>query len=449
MKPVWNLVAPLALLTTIGAFAFAYVADHDLYLAILLHWMRLPYERPFMDWEAMPAAIECWSHGIDVYLNLPCYRPGKSVVHNYSPLWLRFTFLRTDPVSVELQGLLIDIAFAISLLGLPTPRRMRDLVILLIAIFSSASIFGLERANVDVLVFILTVIAVRLWSGPLNLRIPGYAVMMLAGLLKFYPLTLLLLTLRERPKVFFGLALLATTALVLFTVGFQDELRKALAHIPRGSPFGDFIGARNLPSGLIKLLMQMLEENRLRDTSVLDSIKTAGPIALAILLLLMSSAVALWLCFRGGVLEALQDLSPPCRGLLLAGALLIGGCFMIGQNIDYRAILLILTLPGLSALSIGTPTRLGRVMVTVAYFAVPFVLCRMGIQGLISDLAPDGPKLSNETGLGIAHWLLEESLWWWIMSVLGSAVLGFVATSDVAAAVFAGTLGRRSDTVRK
>lgn len=67
----------------------------------------------------------------------------------------------------------------------------------------------------------------------------------------------------------------------------------------------------------------------------------------------------------------------------------------------------------------------------------------MGIQGLISDLAPDGPKLSDETAIGIVHWLADESLWWWIVGVLGSAVIAFVSTSSAAQALFAGLRRRR------
>ncbi len=446
MHPVSRFVAPLAVLAAIGLFAIAFNTDPNLYTSVLKHWMRLPYERPFMDWEAMPAAIECWGRGVDVYVDLPCYRPGKSVVHNYSPLWLRFTFLPTDPASVQMQGLLIIMAFAVALLGLPAPRRPRDLVILLLAVFSGACVFGLERANVDVLVFILTVVAVRLWSGRLGSRGLGYALMMLTGLLKFYPLTVLLLVLRERIKSFIVLSVLAAMVLLAFAWGFHDELSKALAHIPHGGSFGDFIGATNLPTGSIKLLVRALESSGLHNAFVLNSIKTAGPPALKILLLLASLGLGLWLCFRGGVRESMQRLSPACRGLLVAGAMLVIGCFFVGQNISYRSMLLILALPGLSALSTETPTRLGRVTISIAYFAVPFVLWRMGIQGLISDLAPDGPKLSDETAIGIVHWLADESLWWWIVSVLGSAVIGFVSTSNTAEALFAGLRRRRLPT---
>ncbi|MGI4801602.1 MAG: hypothetical protein ACRYF2_20750 [Janthinobacterium lividum] len=266
------------MLVAIGLFAIAFTASPHLYDSILTHWMRMPYERPFMDWEAIPSAIECWARGVDVYVDLPCYRPGKSVVHNYSPLWLRFTFLPTDPASVQVQGLLIIMAFAVALLGLPTPRRPRDLIILLLAVFSGACVFGLERANVDVLVFILTVLAVRLWSGRPGSRGLGYAVMMLTGLLKFYPLTVLLLVLREKIKSFITLSVLAAIILVAFAWGFHDELSKALAHIPHGGSFGDFIGATNLPTGSVKLLVRALEALGVHNAFVLNGIKTAGPL---------------------------------------------------------------------------------------------------------------------------------------------------------------------------
>ncbi len=56
------------------------------------------------------------------------------------------------------------------------------------------------------IIFVLAVIGSNLWLGSLPLRLLGYAVFLLAGMLKFYPLALLILALRERPRVSLSIA---------------------------------------------------------------------------------------------------------------------------------------------------------------------------------------------------------------------------------------------------
>ena len=85
---------------------------------------------PFLDFQFVLASIDCWQHGIDVYINNPCdvlERP-----FDYSPLWLRFTFL-ADKDSTNPLGLYLGISFFLALAVLPPPRSGKELLLRLVA----------------------------------------------------------------------------------------------------------------------------------------------------------------------------------------------------------------------------------------------------------------------------------------------------------------------------
>src|SRR6266851_6318373 len=94
--------------------------------------------------------------------------------------------------------------------------------------------FGLERGNVDVIIFIMLVVTGVLSAGPLANRILSYALILLAGLLKFYPLIVLSTALRERARTFFAIAAVAGLIVVGFVYRFREELAAPLGEVPRG-----------------------------------------------------------------------------------------------------------------------------------------------------------------------------------------------------------------------
>ncbi|HYP62990.1 MAG TPA: hypothetical protein VEQ16_03845, partial [Acidocella sp.] len=95
----------------------------------------------------------------------------------------------------------------------------------------------------------------------------------------------------------------------------------------------------------------------------------------------------------------------------------ISFCFMTAQNIEYRAIFLLLALPALVRLA-GWRVEflpLPWVVVALLWEAVP----RAALAGLIQPYYP--------TPLTFAFWLLREALWWWLMVELLAALLAFAA----------------------
>src|SRR5262249_43963558 len=138
----------------------------------------------------------------------------------------------------------------LSLALLPPPRTGFDFGVTLLATMSSATALAVERANVDLVMFLMIVVSV--WARDLGLsyRLAGYALISLAGLLKFYPMVAIILAPRERPAVVAMVAFAAGAALAALAFSYHDELVVMLGNIPSSSYFTLQFSAQNLPGGL-------------------------------------------------------------------------------------------------------------------------------------------------------------------------------------------------------
>ncbi len=409
-----RLIIPAICLTLLAFMVELYVNFGNVYTSVLTMWMLWPFPHPFIDWEWLPSAAACWNRGVDVYIDNTCYTPVAHGRHNYSPLWLRATFLPSDPQGIAAVGLLLAVLFCFSLACLPPPRRRTEVVIRLLAATSSLTVYAIERGNADVILFLLAMVGAWLWSGRPAQRIGSYAIFTGMALLKFYPLVLLLLALRERVRVLAAVAVAASTCVVGFVAIYHDELAAALRNVPGPKYFfGNGFAAINLPYGL----------------QALGLLNHTAAIILLLLLSMMAAAFALWLVECCGIRRGLDGLPAFDRGLLLAGAALICGCFFAGQSIGYRAIFLLLTLPGLLRLAQALPGRAGRMMFATC-IAILFNMWVLYLQfwTFVNVDIPAGKGLENTT-VGALHWLAHELAWWWIISVLLSTMFGFMLNS--------------------
>lgn len=407
-------------------FGTLYVADTSLYLRILVWVTKKPFPHPFIDWEWIPSAVKCWQRGVDVYADNTCYDPVVNGRHNYSPLWLRMTFLPYEGFWIIPFGVSFAVFFFSMLASLPLPRGANALCVTFLATFSSLTVFAIERANVDLIMFLLAMAGVHCWLGTLRFRLAGYGIFLLAGLLKFYPFVLLALALRERPRAFTGVCAVTLAVLATFGWVFHDELVRVGANIPNGSPFGDMFGAEALPYGLAMFGVAFANDPGEPNPSAIGSAlqNQAGHISL-LLMTLMAIGCAIKIERRFRLAEALTAMPRREAGFLVAGAALICGCFFAGQNIGYRAIMILPTLPGLLWLARSLPMRAGRILFTTTGWAIVFVMWVLAVQQIIATyLGPFGPT-------AFLHWLLNQLVWWVVVTVLLAVLLSFALESEM------------------
>ena len=416
-------VLPLLGLALLAIFAALYAFDNDAYFRVLTTIGIKPFKYPFIDWEYIGAGIRCWNNNIDVYIADPCDVMNRP--HGYSPLWLRAVFIPTDKVWTMPIGTGIIVAFWMSLFWVVRPANWRELIVFALACTSTMIVYALERGNVDVILFIMLVVAGVLSTGPLASRILSYALILLAGLLKFYPLIVFLTALRERPRTFFAIAAAAGLIVVGFFYRFRTEIAATLNNAPYGGHASELFGSVNLPVGgprYALLLFPGLEQ---------FAWFTTLPVAIMAVLLIVTAVQVIRLARDGKLAAAFAKMPERDAMFLVIGAALIAGCFFAGQSINYRGVHLIFVVAGLVALRRAADARATRATLTRALMIVVFLMW----EGLFRQALPQeaaGGGLAGLAPFGI-FWLIREVLWWRLAALL----LGVLAIFSVRSELFA------------
>ena len=414
---------PARVLTMVGllglsAMAALLIKAPSVYRAIVdgMSFGALPM--PFIDSVYILAQAECWRRGVDVYAFNPCDPLGR--LQDYSPLWLRIPgFVTTVPMIVAV-GVGQAMVFLLSLSALPKMRR-ETLLVMVAALASPVTVFALERGNPDLSMFVLAVLAAVL--APRRPFAAG-AVILLAGLLKFYPLVLLILLLRARRAV--TLIAWVTAAFGIFVLLNWGEILRMLPNVPRPSSFIDAFGAVQVTAGLGELFGA--------PTGVVGVVTPVLLLAAGGLAVRLSMSMPFALAFRA--------LSEREQVLLVAGSASMAGCFLVGNSTAYREIHLLLALPGLTAMNEkGGTGGLRPVLLAVGVGLGLLWVLPLGrlVYGTFGYL---GPHLVSPPSL--AFWLLREWAWWGLMVVLGAAVLRYAMDSPLVQAC----LGRMRRTER-
>jgi hypothetical protein len=407
--------APAAGLAAMIVLTLLYWFEPQSYYRVLAFIGIEPFGYPFLDLQVVLSWVECWQRGADVYITNPCDVLGR--VMNYSPLWLLLTFLPgkewTNPL-----GLCLAISFFLALTVLPPPRSGRELVPRLIATLSPVTTYAVERANIDLLIFLMATTAGVLLLGPLRKRVAAYAMIIIAGLLKLYPLVLMVLTLRERPRVF--LCVNAATAAVMLTIGiyFRVEAAKMMTNIPRGWAFNESFGAHQLPD----LIVQKVDVAMHPGLAVLALVKLAIFAALFLAMAGWLFRMVRWRDFR----IALARLPEPEKMFLLIGSALIAGCFFTGSSSGYRGIHLLFTLPGLLAMArIESDTGVRQVAVQGCVLVVALTWAGFFTwYGLFPEILVSW--IGKVPGTRLVHFLglLSEIAWWQIATLFIAILIG-------------------------
>ncbi len=393
-----------------------------LYYGIIGGWGIVAHISPFLDTDTVLSAVRCRQMGVDVYVTNPCDQLHR--VYDYSPLWL--VIARVPGLGNWLTpiGVGCDLLFLVSLLCLPPGRTRGDALLVAAGVISAAAMFALERGNNDLIIFTLAVLAAELSCRSRGVRLIGYGAALLAGLLKYYPMTVLALATRERPARLFAIAAAAATAVAVFVAIMGHDLARALALIPTVAWIGDGFGSSVSAGGIY---------------TVVATADAPGRLVLQTAMTLAALGIAVWRGTRPALAADLASLSERERAFLLAGAMLMVGCFFTAQNIGYRAIHLILILPALTALRQSAPAN-RQYSWTLA--ATLLLLWAEEWRQMIRRLSEHLPA-DIGFGLQIGTWLFREALWWWTITAIAGFAVSLLVRSEAGEAML-GLLPRRA-----
>lgn len=400
-----------------GLFAGLWIAGSAVY-GVLLANLGIPIGvLPFLDTHGMLASVQCHRAGVDVYAPNPCDVLGRP--HDYAPALLHLSLLPVTVGWTLYVGVGLVAVFLLGLLLLPPAPGRLGAAAMFLAGLSPPVLFAMERGNLDLLIFAVAALAASLSVAGGRARAVGYLLVTCCAALKYYPVLLLVLAVRER----FSRALLVVLAAGGLLVGLAllsgaDQTVRALALAPTDTPASIYLmGARNLPLGLAELLGW-------------------SPWAAQVMIggLAMMAAGLAWTTVRG-VRSAVAAFATRDRAFLLAGAALLVGCFFLSQNVAYRGIDLLLVLPGLMRLS-GMRTLTQRIMA----YTTGTVLFLLWHDALGAAGRP--AVLVGET------WILAELAWWWTIAVLGGVLAAAILASPAMQPVLAAAQRLRLASVR-
>jgi len=395
----------LALAASFSALSALFVLGNSAaYEGILLQMGIHPFYFPFLDTHGILATAECHREGIDVLVRNPCDVLGRTL--DYSPFWLITAAFGIGTRLTMKAGLSLDLLFLFWVFFLPPARSWAAVAVMTTALLSSAVALALERANLDLAVFVIALVAAH-WSlrGP-TWRILGYGLITLAALVKYYPGIMFVVALRERLRFLLPLAVALLAVSTLFVWIESDALARALRNIESGTRFTMSFGAVNLPGGLLHLLAPGAE--RLTPIAELICAAIAAVYALATVRL-------------GEMHDALSALPLRSRTLMLMGCVLILGCFFAAQNAPYRGIYFLLILPGLTGLWDKASSAMARRRLVLLTGAILFLMWDQFFQlALNQGIAAFG---WGTTLPRFAFWFLRETAWWWVVSSLLAILL--------------------------
>lgn len=363
---------------------------------------------PFLDIHAVLAAAECHRQGIDVYLSNPCDVLGR--LDGYSPLWLAITPGSWGVRETPWVGAILDLLFILALPIVIRPRSAGQAVIFAAAAFSPMTVFALERANIDIIIFLLIVCASALYVAPRSYRLCSYGVFLITGLLKFYPLVLLVLMARERWRNVLLPATIAAASLILFGLYYHADLSRALTNIPPVPYFTNGFSAINLPYGFAERMPAY-------------PLMSHAVIAISVLSVVSAIAIA-WTWHNVRFLATIKiDWAEREASFLAIGSLLLTACFFAAPNVDYRGIFFLLVLPGLVRLRQSADSAAIRKFLSWMIAATLFVMWKEFSRRSLHVLLASLPNEWLREFLEFLFWLGREFVWWWLITGLASIVI--------------------------
>jgi hypothetical protein len=239
--------------------------------------------------------------------------------------------------------------------------------------------------------------------------------MLLAGLLKLFPLIVLSTALRERPRTFFVIAAAVGLIILAFFHWFRDELSEALGNIPPGG-----FGSVNLPFYWVRYPLRLYPE--------LDRLAwfTALPYSVMAVLLVATFVQVIYLARNGNLVAAFAKMPERDAIFLVIGAALIAGCFFAGASPGYRGVHLIFVVAGFVAMRRAADNATTRSTLSWALIVVVFLMW----QGLVCQ-----SLLRHEVPGTWFAFLFYDVLWWRLAALLLAMLAIFGVRSQLFAAL--------------
>jgi hypothetical protein len=288
---------------------------------------RVPVEHPqFSDFRLIPGSAESYREGIEPTQRNPG-DPHKRIF-NYPAFWRLFFYTGITQNDTVWMVLVMLALFFAGVFLFPHDITILDSMVILLVIFSPASMLLYERGNVDLIVLFLCAMIVL--STDLSPFITS-ALLIFATIVKLYPFFGVTVLLKESKSKFVQLFLSCLGILLAYLYVTSKSVRASWDLTMRGDQI-------SYGANVFFLRYGQYFSNLLGVSSTAPLLKY-GPIILAFAFAIAAGLIGL------ARRESLTFSSSRNVAAFRMGASIYVGTFLLGSNWDYRLAFLILAVP--------------------------------------------------------------------------------------------------------
>jgi hypothetical protein len=312
------------------------------YVETWYFWSIPAKSPPFLDFRMISGGAETFRSGIDPAVSNPNDPRGR--VFNYPKVWyLIFNTGISQDDTIWICIVLLILFFLIAV-SFPDKISVRDVIILLLVVFSPASMFLYERGNVDLIIFILCGLTIIFLD-----RLPGFAtgILSVAAILKLFPFFGVTVFFHENRGRFYKFFLSSLAIFLLYAVLSFDSLKASWQFTQRGTLFsyGVDVIFDLLHAYIRYYLLKFIPENQI------GPVVEIAPHLFAFLLLAMMFFLA--------IIQKTVFVNSSERNIsaFRMGASIYVGTFLLGNNWDYRLAFLAFAAPQISQWVFTLPSK--------------------------------------------------------------------------------------------
>ena len=290
----------------------------------------------FADWSVILNANICQEIGYDVYLDNPCDLWHRK--HVYGEILLEIPFIQNFPNFYYIYfPLFLNLLFLYSIISFFNFKNKIENLSLIFFVFNVPVIFAMERANIDILIFL----SVILISNNRNIFM-NYFVLILTTISKFYPISMVAIFLFKK-KLKKAIINIVIFSLIIFVILFlqSESLIKIFNNKSQFSGFG--IYNFSFKGGLDFLLNLNISINN-KDYNFIKYLYIS-------LLLILPFILSILIYSKGffgnnSISRLFKDNNFENRLFILSSALILF-CYFSFSNFSYREIFLLGLIPWL------------------------------------------------------------------------------------------------------
>jgi hypothetical protein len=304
-------------------------------------WIGVPStDWTFADTRFITQSIECMENGHDPYLDPRCDPFGRP--YNYPPIWLELSRLSVRPATTKLIGIVIAASTFGALALILSSGLAASGALIVLSLLSPPILFGLERGNIDFVIFTLLVLGIVATSSkPPRARTGLRALIIVAlAVLKIYPLAAAGVFLRNGRGWFLSI-MVAATAGGAFVWAAYGRVGLIMANTPMDYMYSFGAATLFLP---LRAAEERFLPSPTGDSSSIRLIASVIAMGWALILLLGCLYFSRLPHVFKGLLPVLRrgetaaDTAVACLSVFVF-------CFLLGANYDYRLIFLLGAMP--------------------------------------------------------------------------------------------------------